>query len=206
MIDTFKIIFIAFFIGIFTSCSTDDNSNTTPANSSNGITINGNFTAADQAFIIFDRTAPFDDGFFLVLANSELINDTNDQVFAATNTTIAAALLIDNTGQVATQDAVNVNVSTYVLEKDDTLVVENISNFTDTFTQNGTLYGEIDQDSAVNYLIENSGSGSLDITAISKNFTARDGTISFMFSITDDNGVLITGSYTGSFKMLNGDT
>jgi hypothetical protein len=203
--NTLKILSILILVIASLSCNTDDdNSTVTPA--SNGITIEGDFTAADQAFIIFDRTAPYDDGFFLVLANGELINDTNNEVFAATNTTIAAALLIDNTGQVATQDAVNVNVSNYVLEKGDTVVVENISNFTDVVTQNGTLYGEIDQDSAVNYLIENSGSGSLDITAISKNFTTRDGTISFTFSITDDNGVLITGSYTGSFKMLNGDT
>lgn len=204
MNHTFKIVLLALIIGIFTSCESDDDSGTTTT-SSNGITIGGNFTAADHAYIIFDRTAPYNDGFFLALANGDLINDTNDQVFTTTTTTIAAALLVNNSGQVATQDAVNVNVSTYALEPDDTVVIENITNFTDTFTQSGTQYGEIDQDTALNYIIENTGFGSLDITAISKNFTTRDGTITFTFSITDDNGVVITGSYTGSFTMLNGD-
>lgn len=201
-----KLIAIILFAGMMQSCNSDDDNTTTPPSTQNGITIGGNFTAADNAYIIFDRTAPYDDAFWVVLADGTLINDTSDQVFASTNTSTAAALLVDNSGQVATQNAVNVTINTYALENDDTVVVESITNFTDTFTQNGQQYGEIDADTATNYLIENTGSGTVDITSITKDFSTRTGTIDFTFSISDDNGVVITASYSGNFTMLNGDT
>lgn len=187
----------------FINCSNDDDA--TPS-TTNGITIAGNFTATPNAYVIFDRTAPYDDGFFFALADGTLINNAGDNVLSNTNTTIAAALLVDNGGQVASQNLVNFNISNYTLEKDDTTVLEDIIGFTNTEVINGTTYGQIDDDTATEYIIENAGFGSLDITTITKDFAARNGTITCTFSITDDNGIVITGYYSGTFIMLNGDT
>ena len=175
----------------------------TPVNQ-NGITIAGNFTATPNAYVVFDRTAPYDDGFFFILANGTAVNDAGNNVNASTDTTIAAALLVDNGGAtLASQSLVDFNIRSYTLDKDDTAVVDNITAFTDTYTANGTSYGQIDQDSAINYLIENAGSATFNISALTKDFITRTGTISCTFSMTDDNGVIITGAYTGTYIMLN---
>ena len=187
------------------SCASNDDDNTLPT-SQNGITISGTFFPTPNAYLILDKgTTPFENSFFFGLSNGTLINDANDAVFSSNNTTVATALLIDHGGTVASHNLVDVNASTYFMDKDDSVAITNITSFTNTYMAGGITYGEIDQDTATDYKIKNSGSGSFTITAITKNFTTRTGTITCSFTMTDDNGVLISGSYSGTYTMLNGD-
>ncbi len=202
-----KNILLLFIAIVFVGCDGDgdDDAMDTPE-SQNGITIAGNFTATPGAYVVFDRTAPYDDGFFFIMTNGTLINDAGDNVNGSIDTTIAAALLVDNGGvNLPAQSQVDYNVKSYTLDKNDTVVVDNITMFTNTYIDNGVTYGQIDQDSAVNYYIENTGSATFTITALTKDFNTRSGTITCTFSMTDDNGVIITGEYSGTYKMLNGD-
>lgn len=201
---TTKTILAVLFLALVFSCGGDDDDDTTPSVPQNGITIAGNFTPTPNAYLILDRgVSPFENSFFFALSDGTLINDSNDSVLSSLNT--AAALHIDNTGSVSALNQVDVNTNNYILESDDTAILKNISMFTNTIIYNGVSYGVIDQDSATNYLIENSGSGSFTITAITKDFVARNGTITCSFTITDDNGDVITGTYSGTFIILNGD-
>lgn len=197
---------LLFLITITFSCGDDDDSGDTTPITQNGITISGNFIPTPNAYLILDRgISPFEDSFFFALSNGTMVNDSNEGVFSSTNTTTVAALHIAHNGTVTLRNLVNVNTSTYTLEKDNSALVSNITLFTRTYINNGITYGNIDQDSATEYLIENSGFGDLTITAITKDFTNKNGTITCTFTITDDNGVTITGSYSGSYIMLFGD-
>ena len=191
-------------VTLIISCGNDDV--TPPTNLQNGITVNGNFIPTSNAYLILDRgVSPFENSFFFCLSDDKLINDSNYNILSSTNTTSVAVLHVDNLGVVSNLNQVNVNATSYILEKDNTAILENISMFSNTITTNGITYGIIDENSANNYLILNSGAGTFTITAITKDFVAKTGTISCSFTITDDNGIVITGNYSGSFTILNGD-
>jgi len=54
------------------------------------------------------------------------------------------------------------------------------------------------------YSISESNSGTLTINTIVIDYVARVGTVDCSYQITDDNGIVITGNYNGSFNILNG--
>lgn len=198
----FTLIMLTLFFAV--SCNNDDD-NGPMAVYNNQVVIAGSVTDTPNAYAIFDdNPGPYNDAFFIVLTNGSLVEDNINGISTTTDTHIAVALVVDNGGQVNTENQINFNVATYPLEKDNTVVVENITLFTGTYIDNGVTYGEIDEDSAVSYGIENSGAGTLEIISITKDFSARTGTITCEYSITDDNGVIITGDYQGNFEMLNG--
>ncbi|MGJ8684586.1 MAG: hypothetical protein ACSHWW_08180 [Nonlabens sp.] len=200
-----KYFLIAIAVASLMSCGGDDDVMSGSTTSTNGITIEGNFTPALKAFVVFERNAPFEDAFSVILSDGDLINDINNEFLIETTTSVAAVLFYDTNGaSVATESQVNLGIGNYTLDVD-TTVIDGIQTIPVTATQSGMNYGDADSLNSTEYVMQNTGTASLNITAITKDFITRTGTITFTFNMIDDFGHVISGSYTGSYKMLKGD-
>lgn len=185
---------------IAVSCDNDDS---TPS-INNEFTIQAVDYETPNAYLIFDDSSPYGDAFFIVLLDGTLIEDNVNGISTSTNTRQGIALSVNHGGDVLTEQQINIGNATYTLNKDNTVIFTNASNFTDTFVQNGTTYGEVDLSSSSAYYIENSGSGTLIIDYINIDFTNRKGTLNCSYNLIDDTGISITGQFNGVFEILNG--
>ena len=187
-----------------TSCGNNDDNNSRSLD--NAFTINGTNYETPNAYLVFDDNSPYGDAFFLDFLDSDLREDAVNGISVSSNMNHGVVLFVEHSQNdvLTEQDIIIANNTTYPLEKGNTLALTNVTGFIDTYTYNGITYGEPDLNASNVYEIENSGSGTLTINKIVIDYVARVGTVDCSYQITDDNGIVITGNYNGSFNILNG--
>lgn len=186
------------------SCGNDDD-NSTPL-PINKFTVQGTDYETPKAYLVFDDSTPYGDAFFLNLLDSDMREDSVNGMSVSSNLTQGIVLLVEH-GPVAVLTEQDVNIAsntTYQLDKENSLALTNVTGFNDTYIYNGITYGEPDQTTANVYKIENSGNGTVTINSITIDYVARTGTIDCTYQLTDDNGIIIAGNYSGNFNILNG--
>lgn len=171
----------------------------------NQFTVQGTGQSTDHitpnGYLILDDGPSFTNAFMLLFTDGDFIEDTVNGSSLSTDAGVAIVLVVKFGGpNVSSEQAVPVATGTYNLD-DNTAVVTNITSFDDTHFVGSVEYGEIDQ--ATFYEIETTGSGTLTIDQINIDYAARTGTVECNYSITADNGDIITGSYTGTFDIIN---
>ncbi len=200
---TAKLFALLFFATITFGCGDDDDP--TPPTVNNEFTIQGTDYATPNAYIIMEPNPNPEDAFFLFFTNGSLVLDTsvNSEILMSTNTTNTTVLLVNHGSTVSGQQNINLNSGqSYALNKDNSLSATNITAFTSIATINGNQYGEPNETQATLYEIENSGSGSVTVNTFTVDYVAKTGTIDCTYTMTDDNGVPITGSYSGNFSLI----
>jgi hypothetical protein len=197
-------IFIAL---LLTQCKKDSSSTPSCPPSSvsidNEYTINNNDYITPNAYLILDDGPVFTDGFGIALTDGILREDNVNGSSLSTTSQNAVILWVMHGGDVNSEQAVNVSPNTYTLDSE-SAVLTGITQFFDTYTHNNVVYGEPDADT-VNLLstIENSGTGTLVLNSINIDYILRVGTISCTYSMIDDNNLQVSGSFNGTFDIIN---
>jgi hypothetical protein len=202
---TLKKIFTLLLLTTITfGCGGDDDNTPTPTNE---FAIQGTDYATPNAYIIMEPNPNPENAFFLYFSNGSLILDTtvNPEILMSTNTSQLISLLVHHGGaNVSGQQSINLSSGqTYTLNNQNSGAGINIGGFTDIATINGSQYGELDELQSTIYKIENSGSGSVTVNTFTINYVTNTGTIDCTYTMTDDNGVLISGSYSGNFNLIS---
>lgn len=196
-----KTLSLAFVATILFSCTATDPFTPTE----NTFAINATEFDTPNAYLILDDGPQFKDGFFLVLANAPLIQNGTNGAAAATTMTQAAVLFVKNSpNPVASEQLVQINPTTHVLNTADTEILTNMSVFTNTFLDSGISYGEPSHLNANFYEIPTGGNGTLTINNITIDYILRTGTIDCTYQMTASTGEIIAGNYSGTFGILSG--
>lgn len=187
---------------LIVGCSSNNNSNS-PTNTNKFTIQNTDFSTPNAYVLVEDNPTP-EDAFFLGFLDGTLAMDpVNTTTLTSTNTNNLVVLLVNHGGTVSGQQNINLNAGqTYSLDKQDSAVLTNIGAFTNLATINGSQYGEPDGTQSTVSEIENTGSGTVTINTLTIDYVAKTGTIDCNYTITDDNGVSISGSYSGNFNII----
>lgn len=195
-----KIIFLLLAV-VVVSCGSDDNNTTLTTNK---FTVQNTDFATPNAYVLVEDNPTPEDSFFLTFLDGNLaFEPVTTNTLVSTNTSNFVILLVSNGGTVSGQQNININAGqTYTLNKQNSAVLTNIGAYTDLATINGGQFGEPDGTQSTVYKIENTGNGTVTINTLTIDYVTKTGSIDCNYSITDDNGVSITGSYTGNFSII----
>lgn len=198
-----KIFTILLLATIVSACGGDDDNNP-PQTNNNEATINGTTYQIKSASLGLDAGPSYNNQFSLIFTDGLInVNALNAPTVETNTTTMGIGLFVDlGSTPLSTEQAVvnNITTSTYNLS-DDTGVINNVVNFTDTYMLNGIQYGEFDDAGVTSFEVNNLGSGIITIHSFLVDLTARTGSVDCDFSFTDDTGKLVSGNYSGSLKI-----
>lgn len=199
-----KQILVLLFLVTFTfACDRNDDPNASPENDNEAI-INGTTYQLKSGSLGLDAGPSYNNQFSLVFTNGLInVNSSNVPTVDTNSTTMGIGVFVDlGSTPLTTEQAVvnNITTTTYNLS-DDTRAIINVVNFTDTYLVNGIQYGEIDESGATLYEVNNLGSGTVTINSFSVDLIARTGMVDCEFSFTDENGILISGSFNGALTI-----
>lgn len=186
------------------SCNSEDDATTTSTsnNTTNSFDVEGMNYETNNGFLFLDNDTPFSDAFFFVFTDGIFIDQGIDEGTISTTATNAIVVAVENsTAEVPNESDVMILPNTTYTLNDESAAVTAINSFTDIVTFNGASYGEID--SATMFTLETTGSGTLTIDAINIDYVARNGTLDCTYAMTSDTGEVITGQFTGTFKIIN---
>lgn len=187
---------------VLSSCKKEDN---TPS-STNKFSIENTEYITPNAYLLLDDGPLYTNGFGIVLLEGTMREDNINGSSISTDTDYGLVLWVTlGFTQVSSESAITnqiTNNSTFTLN-DETRAITNITLYTNTYMSGGVQYGDPDDDSAMLYDINTGGSYSLMVNTFSVNLTDRNGTIDCTFSFRDDNNNLVSGSYNGSFEIIN---
>lgn len=159
--------------------------------------------ATPHCYLIFDDGPTYTNGFILLFSDGVYQEDNvNGASFINTTQNAVALFVMDDTPPtVSTEQSVDVTLGAYALN-DETGAYFGINAWDDTYTQNGNTYGEPD---GATHIIEQglNGGGVLVINSVTIDYTARTGTIDAEYQMLDGNRNYISGTYSGTFEILN---
>ena len=198
---TIKLLQLVLLSSILFSCTTSDP--VLPV--LNNFTVNGANFATPHAYLILDNGPVFNDEFGLAFSNAPLLQDGTNGFGAATSMTQATVLFAKNSpASFTNEQLVQVAATTHTLDSSNSAVLTNVTNFTNTFVNGGTTYGQPSQTNASIYEIQTGGNGTITINSINIDYFTRTGLISCTYQMTTSSGVIITGNYSGVVHLLNG--
>ncbi len=200
-------ILVVLVLTLFFNCEADDPAPLSPPPlSTNSFSISSVQYDTDQAYLLLDDGPQYNDGFGLVFINGNMIEDNVNGASVETTTTQGAVLWVEfsNTDVTSEQAVTNqiINNSNFNLDRE-TSAITNITNYTDTFVDNGVQYGEPDETNATIYEIGLTGNGSINIISFTVDLVTRTGNIDCSYTFLDENNNTVSGVFTGSFGIIN---
>lgn len=203
---TFNYLQILFVALITSSCQVENPIPATPNSPENSFSIGSVDFETPHAYLFYGYSPSYRDGFMIALTNAPIIQVSPVVGTAVQNTmTHGVVLFVRNSpAYFATEQDVNITISTHTLDKNNAMALTNLTGFTDTFIDSGFTYGQPNESLATVYAIEGSGNGTITINTITIDYAARTGTVDCDYELTSDSGDVITGNYSGTFEIRNG--
>lgn len=186
------------------SCGSNDDNNS--PSTTNKFTIQNTDYETPNAYLQLDNGPSYGNYFSLVLINGLMLQDTVRGNLLSTNTTHGVTLSVRfGNSPVNSEQAITNNITNGAVLNlsDDARAITNLTSYSNIITHNGVQYGDTDASTANLYEINNTGNGTVTINSFTVDLTARTGTVDCTYTITDENNVVITGSYNGTFKVRN---
>lgn len=200
---TLKKITFLLLTALIVSCGSDDDNSTS---STNKFSIQGLDYVTPNGYLILDDGPSYTNAFILTFLEGTMREDNVNGSSISTNTNHGIALSVKlGTNQVTSEQAITNTITsgtTFTLS-DDGRAITDITSYSNVYTFSGVQYGDPDDATANLYEINNLGSGSVTVNSFTVDLTARTGTVDCNYTITDENNVVITGSYNGTFEIIN---
>lgn len=204
---------IALTIITLTSCTQDNNDDTSTAPQTDGFTYNNTFYETPNAYFQFDDNNNPRKHYAFFFTNGRIFdndanvsNSTNDYLFS-TNTTkmVFLKIMVHNNPSLA-NNALPSAGNTYIASSVSHSTIAHgfqVNSLTPVYTNNGIEFGTADETTGTYHLPDTQQAPTITINAINLNTSnIANSTINADYRFTNVNGEVITGHYEGTFGII----